>query len=261
VTSSRVAPTADAGDVKGIDKITAVRLAEILTERAVVANEVIADALYAQEKGGESLVQVLVSGGHITEWDLAKIVTECFNLPFLMAGNYQISEDAKKRLPKETLFRHTIVPLDVFGDVVCVSVPVMLTFEEMSRIQKENGCDLFPYVGLISENKRVLGEMHKDYKDWLEREGQRREEEAKRRAKAAPKAASDWMSIFDAGEAAIHDKKKAGDKPAPGSSAPAEAMNVFDVGDAAIQDAKKKAPAPAPAPKAPPTPPAGGAKK
>lgn len=247
--------------MKGIDKITAGRLAEVLTERAVVATEVIADALYAQEKGGESFAQVLVSGGHITEWDLAKIVTECFNLPFLMAGNYQISEDAKKRLPKETLFRYTLVPLDVFGDIVCVSVPVMLTFEEMSRIQKDHACDLFPYVGLISENRRVLGDLHKDYKEWLEREGQRREEESKRRAQAPTKAAGDWMSIFDAGDAAIQDRKKPGagaEKPA-GTVPSAGAMSVFDAGDAAIQEAKKKAAATAP--KAPSTPPSGDAKK
>ena len=67
---------ADARKVKGIEKLTSVRLAEILTERSAVSSEVITDALYAQDRLGESFVQVLVSGGHITEWDLAKIVTE-----------------------------------------------------------------------------------------------------------------------------------------------------------------------------------------
>ncbi|MFY9342874.1 MAG: hypothetical protein WAT39_10315 [Planctomycetota bacterium] len=198
--------------VKGIDKITSVRLAEILTERAIVSSEVLTDALYAHDKHGEPFVQILVSGGHITEWDLAKIVTENFNLPFLMAGNYQISDEAKNRLPKELLFKHTIVPLDVFGDIVCVAMPVMLPFDTISRIQKEHNCDLFPYVGLISENKKVLGDMHKDYPQWVEREQKRREEEAKKRALSPGKAAGDWMSIFDAGDAAIHDSKK---KPAP----------------------------------------------
>ena len=94
--------------VKGIEKITSVRLAEILTERDVVPSEIITDALYSQDKNGEPFVQVLVAGGHITEWDLAKIVTENFNLPFLMAGNYVISEEAKKRFPKELLFKYTM---------------------------------------------------------------------------------------------------------------------------------------------------------
>lgn len=195
--------------VKGIEKITSVRLAEILTERSVVTSDVITDALYAQDKHGEPFVQVLVGGGHITEWDLAKIVTENFNLPFLMAGNYQITDEARNRLPKETLFKYTIVPLDVFGDIVCVAMPVMLSFEEIARIQKEHDCDLFPYVGLITENRKVLGEMHKDYPQWVEQENRRREQEAKKRA-ARPSASepSDWMSIFDAGEQAIQETKR-----------------------------------------------------
>ena len=162
--------------MKGIEKITSVRLAEILTERAAVASEVITDALYAQDRHGEPFVQVLVGGGHITEWDLAKIVTEHFSLPLLMAGNYQINDIAKARLPKEVLFKHTMVPLDVFDDIVCVAMPVMLTFDEITRIQKEHKCDVFPYVGLISENKKVLTDMHKDYPEWVALDQHRRDE-------------------------------------------------------------------------------------
>jgi hypothetical protein len=194
--------------VKGIEKITSVRLAEILTERAIVSSEVITDALYAQDKHGDPFVQVLVSGGHITEWDLAKLVTENFNLPFLMAGNYQIGDEAKKRFPKEVLFKHTIVPLDVFGDIVCVAMPVMLSFEEIMKIQKEHNCDLFPYVGLVSENKKVIGDLHKEYPQWLEQEQKRREEVAKKRAAGGAKGGGDWMSIFDAGDQAIQDMRK-----------------------------------------------------
>jgi len=209
------------GSVKGIEKITSVRLAEILTERAVVSSEVITDALYSQDKHGEPFVQILVSGGHITEWDLAKLVTEHFSLPFLMASNYQISEAAKARLPKEVLFKHTIVPLDVFDDIVCVAMPVMLAYDDIVKIQKDHQCDLYPYVGLITENKKVLTDIHKDYPQWVEAETKRREDDAKKRAAgggSGGKASGDWMSIFDAGDQAIQSNKK---KPAPAAPAAA----------------------------------------
>lgn len=193
--------------MKGIEKLTSVRLAEILSERGVVPSEAITDALYAQDRAGEPFAQVLIGAGHITEWDLAKIVTESFNLPFLMAGNYQLGDHAKSRLPKEVLFEHMIVPLDVFDDIVCVSMPVMLPFEQVMKIQKAHNCELFPYVGLVSENKRVLTDLHKDYPHWLEQEQKRREAATEKRSKAAasgPAAgAGDWMSIFDAGDQAI----------------------------------------------------------
>jgi hypothetical protein len=208
---------ADADDrlVKGIEKITAVRLAEILTERAIMTSEVISDALCAQDRHGESFVQVMISGGHITEWDLAKIVAENFNLPFLLASNYQISDEAKKRFPKELLWKHLMVPLDVLDDIVCVSMPVMMTFEEMNKIQREQKCELFPYVGLITENKRTLAEMDKGFRTWMETEQLRREADAKKRSQS-PSKGGDWMSIFDAGDQATKDvpKKKAAAAPA-----------------------------------------------
>ena len=195
--------------MKGIEKITSVRLAEILTERSTVPSEVITDALYSQDQSGEPFAQVLVGAGHLTEWDLAKLVTEHFNLPFLMAGNYQISEDAKQRLPKETLFEHTIVPLDAFGDIVTVAMPVMLSFEAIAKIQKDHDCDLFPYVGLISENKKVLSDLYKDYPEWLAGAAKRREQAASARAnQAVPTSDNDWMSIFDAGDEAIQQGRR-----------------------------------------------------
>ncbi len=194
--------------MKGIEKITSVRLAEILTERDVVSSEVITDALYSQDKNGEPFVQVLVNGGHITEWDLAKIVTENFNLPFLMASTYSISEEAKERFPKETLFKYSMVPLDTFGDIVTVAMPVMLSFEDISKIQKEHHCDLFLYVGLITENQKVLTDLYKDYPQWLKKDQQRRVEEATKRKSAPKKEAGDWMSIFDAGDEAIQQSNK-----------------------------------------------------
>ena len=194
--------------MKGIEKITSVRLAEILTERDVVSSEVITDALYSQDKNGEPFVQVLVNGGHITEWDLAKIVTENFNLPFLMASTYSISDEAKERFPKETLFKYSMVPLDTFGDIVTVAMPVMLSFEDISKIQEEHDCDLFLYVGLITENQKVLTDLHKDYPQWLKKDQQRRVEEATKRKSAPKKEASDWMSIFDAGDEAIQQSNK-----------------------------------------------------
>jgi len=209
--------------VKGIEKITSVRLAEILTERAIMTSEVISDALCAQDRHGESFVQVLISGGHITEWDLAKIVCENFNLPFLLASHYQISDEAKARFPKELLWKHLMVPLDVLDDIVCVSMPVMLTFEEMNKIQREQKCELFPYVGLISENKKTLTEMDKSFTQWMEQGQQRREEDAKRRAQSPPTKGGDWMSIFDAGDQATKDvPKKKAEVPPPPAGKPAK---------------------------------------
>jgi hypothetical protein len=196
--------------VKGLEKLTSVRLAELLSQKGSIPSEAITDALYAQDKLGEPFVQVLVNAGHITEWDLAKLVTENFQLPFLLASNYSVSEAAKNRLPKDVLFQNMLTPLDVFDNVVCVVMPVMTPYDALARIQKDNNCELFPYVGLISESKKLLAEMFPDFAVWLEAEKQRREAELRKEQESDSKSkgdkGADWMSIFDAGDAAIRDK-------------------------------------------------------
>jgi hypothetical protein len=213
--------------VKGLEKLTPVRLAEVLTQKGTVPTEVITDALYAQDKQGEPFVQMLVGSGAITEWDLAKAVTEHFQLPFLMASNYTISDAARDKLPRNSVFQHLIVPIDVFNDVVCVVMPILTPFDTLMRIQKEINCDLYPYVGLISENKKVVSSLFPDYPAWAEKEQQRREAEATRQANARSKAK---------GAAAKGGGPSAGQAPDPGQPGSGEWMSIFDAGDQAIQD-------------------------
>lgn len=188
--------------MKGLEKLTSVRLAEILSQRGTVSTEAITDALYAQDKHGEPFAQVLVGGGQITEWDLAKAVTEHFQLPFLMPSNYSVTDQVRDRLPREVLFKNLLVPIDAFNDVVIVVMPILTHHEVLLRLQKEHDCAIFPYVGLISENKKVLGTLFDDFNAWFEKDQKRREHEATKKANTDR---SNWMSIFDAGEQAIQD--------------------------------------------------------
>ena len=193
-------------DVKGLEKFTYVRLAEVLSQKNAVPGEAITDALYAQDKYGDPFVQTIVAGGHITEWDLAKLVAENFQLPFIMASNYAIADEAKKRLPEKVLFENLLVPLDLFEDVICIVMPILTSFEVMMRIQKDTKVEVFPYVGLVSENKKILGTMFPAFKGWFENEQKRRELKATTRSHTKGRdAKGNWMSIFDAGDQAIQD--------------------------------------------------------
>ncbi len=206
---------ADGLEVKGLEKLTSVRLAEVITQKNSVPAEAITDALYSQDKHGEPFAQTLVAAGHITEWDLAKLVAENFQLPFLMASNYQVSDEAKKRIPDKVLFENLIVPLDLFDDVLCIVMPILTPFETIMKLQKDSKVEVFPYVGLISENKKVLGSLFPEFKAWLDGEQKRREQRATSRANGKEKEGGDWMSIFDAGDQAIQDTLGSVKKSAP----------------------------------------------
>lgn len=192
--------------MKGLEKLTSIRLAEALTQRDAIPNDVITDALYAQDRHGEPFVEALVATGHITEWDLAKTVVEQFQVPFLMASSYDVGDEVKNLVDKELLFEHCIVPIDRFENILTLAMPILTPTEVLSKIARATGCEVYPYVGLVSENKNVLGKLFPDYADWQKVSEKRREHARVQRAESEPKAANDnWASIFDSGDAQVRD--------------------------------------------------------
>jgi hypothetical protein len=208
--SSPDAPDVETVEVKGLDKLTTIRLAEILTQKNAVSNDVLTEALYSHDRYGESFVDLLIQGGHMSEWDLAKLVVEHFQLPFLLAGNYEVVDDVKALLPKEELFRHLIVPLDVFDKIVTVAMPILTPAETLLRLRRETGYDLYPYVGLITENRRVLSEMFEDFQAFQDNLTKERQANASKRQDQPGNDADggDWMSIFDSGDAQVRSSLK-----------------------------------------------------
>jgi hypothetical protein len=118
-----------------------------------------------------------------------------------MASNYEIDADVQKRIPREVLFKHMIVPLDAFDDALTLVMPILTPFEILNKIQNNLSCEVFPYVGLISENKKVLSELYPDFKEWLAKDKVKREQ----RRQQPREQHSDWMNIFDDADAAVRD--------------------------------------------------------
>jgi len=191
---------ADTSGVKGLEKLTFIRLAEVLSQTQAVGTDAITDALYAADAHGEPFPDVLVSAGAISEWDLAKLVVEHFQLPFLMAGHHALNEEALKRIPEADLFRLHLVPLDAFDHVVTVSMPILTPFEQIDRLQKTLEIEIFPYVGLVSENRKLLKEQFAAFTAWHEDQQKKREV---RRGQPKKNTPGDWASIFDTGDQAV----------------------------------------------------------
>lgn len=189
--------------MKGLEKLTPIRLAEVLSQKGLVNGEAIADALYANDKHREPFTEILVSGGHITEWDLAKVVVEHFQLPFIMSGSYDVPNEIRARLPKEVLFANLLVPLDVFHDVMTLAMPILTPYDTIKAIQNDHKVLLYPYVGLPSENKTVLAQMFPDFKEWSAQNQKELEARRKRKQKRSGSSDDDWMSLFDSADAAV----------------------------------------------------------
>ncbi|MEO0480023.1 MAG: hypothetical protein AAF196_11115 [Planctomycetota bacterium] len=186
--------------MKGLDKFTPIRLAEALTQKGAVPSEIVSDSLYAQEHSGQSFVELLIDSGAVTEWDLAKIVVEQFQLPFFTVSNYQSPAEIKEVVPAEVLFETQVVPLDIFEDVLTVALPVYSSFETFGKIERAAKKKLYPYIGLVSENRKILAERYPNYLDWEKERKKKIEAQINQKPSGAQAPMDGWQNIFDVGD-------------------------------------------------------------
>ena len=180
--------------MKGLDRLTIVRLAEVLSQNGSVPTEQITDALYQQDKTGIPFVDLVIESGEVSEWDIAKCVVQHFQLPFLMTSNLDIDRKAVELLPEDFLFEHRIVPFSNCGEVLSVSMPILTPFKVLTQAQSLCAREIFPFVGLTSENRKILSELFPEHKEV---------DPGERMAAGGDKSLdtdSSWQNIFDIGD-------------------------------------------------------------
>ena len=182
--------------MKGMERITTVRLAEALSQSGAVPTEIITDALYQQDQTGIPFCEVLVDAGEVSEWDLAKVVVQHFQLPFMMASSVTIDENAVKSVDEDFLFEHRLLPIDLCGDTLSVSMPVLVPHKILSQVESKSGKTVFPYVGLASENVKLLFQIFPEHT----RDIERKVAAVDQAQEADLGGGGAWESIFDVGD-------------------------------------------------------------
>jgi hypothetical protein len=181
---------ADSYNMKGLERITTVSFAEVLSDSGQIPNEKITEALYQQDSSGSSFVEYLVDVGATTEWDLAKVVVQHFQIPFLMCEYLDINTDALKLFEPEFLFKYKIIPFQKLGSVINILMPTFVPFKILELCKSYTKKEIFPFVGLPSENKRILKREFPDFKFDLDKQ-----------IPEAPQINENtWENVFDIGD-------------------------------------------------------------
>ena len=178
--------------MKGMERITSVRLAEALSHSALISNDKLTEALYSQDSTGIPFVEILVDSELVSEWDIAKVVVQQYQLPFIIPSSFEVNPQALSILPEDYLFEHRILPVDVYGSVLTISMPVLLPYKVLEQVQTLTSLDIFPFVGLISENLKILYTLFPEHS---------REDDHRGKGKMAEVDSQDtWKNIFDLGD-------------------------------------------------------------
>jgi hypothetical protein len=161
-------------------------LAEVLRQRNLVDRRRLSLALQTSSQSAIPFPEVLVTDGLIGDWDLARVVSDLYSLPFLPVSVCSPQPEAMAGLDAAFLRQHRLIPLDRFGGLLTVCMPAIVPADVLGTLAASNNIQVLPVVGTVNTNNK-----------WFE------ENMASDVPAALPNSPADWSNIFDEGNAAV----------------------------------------------------------
>lgn len=177
--------------MKATPRLDYERLADALIDRGLLDREAARLVLQQAHSAGTPFCEILVEENLVSDWEVARVTAEIFNLAFLPVEVAPPSERVLATLDKDYLRKHGLVPIDRIGDILTVAMPGLVPSAILNAVNTNEGTIVLPVVGLVQSNRA-----------WLTKYAPVTE---------APRAAlpvevvddADWANIFDAGDEAV----------------------------------------------------------
>jgi hypothetical protein len=170
------------------------RVAEVLADRGLVEPQALREALQFSGQGNLPFPEALVSANLVQDWELSRVVSELYNLPFLTVDVIDPDPKAMKGLDSQFLVENGLVPIGRFGQVLTIAMPALVPADVLGMLAAQSDLFVLPVVGTVRTNRK-----------WLESNLQVQPAAAIPHAsgKANSGEPGEWGSIFDAGDAAV----------------------------------------------------------
>ncbi|MEM8885372.1 MAG: hypothetical protein AAGD14_15000 [Planctomycetota bacterium] len=143
------------------ERVKRKRLGDLIVDEGLVEKDVVIAALRDQQASGRLLSSILLEYEALDPFDLARIVTEQYQVPFVDLENYTVHKDLIQEFPAELLYRHRMLPLERFGKLVamaCQEVPSLDAYRELREL--DNVDSVFVYSAFSRDVLLKLQENH-----------------------------------------------------------------------------------------------------
>ena len=153
-------------------------LRDVLLAQGVLSSELADELMSSARDTHEPFGAVVVDAGHLTAWDLAKVVATHYQLPYIPLSGFEYDRDLAEGLPPATLYQYLILPIGRFGRVRSFAVIEPPCRDCINALRDACQTDLFFFVAEAPEVQRLLRENVKV---------------------VDTKADTSWQNIFEAG--------------------------------------------------------------
>ena len=169
------------------------RLADHLVEAGLIDRATAQHVLQQCVSTGALFPELLVKEGLISDWEVSRVCSELFHLPYLPVCSYEPSPDAAKGLDPDYLHQYGLVPLDRFGDLLTVSLPGLVPSVVLENLIGNTNLKILAVIGTVETNRRWLDEhISPSHTNSLEAFGA-----------ALPDDDSSWANLFDVADSAV----------------------------------------------------------
>lgn len=159
-----------------------------MAERGMVEPQALQEALDTCTKGGVPFPTALVNANLVADWELSRVVSELYHLPFLTVDMCVPDTEAFEGITEDYIRETGLIPLSRYGEVLTVCMPGLVAAETLGLLSAELDVFILPVVGTVRTNAT-----------WIESNFVVEKPEATRE----PGVSAEWSDIFDAADAAV----------------------------------------------------------
>ena len=135
------------------------RLSDLIVDEGLAEKDLVISALHEQQQTGRLLSSILLDIEAVDQYDLARVITEQYQVPFVDLENYSTHKDLIREFPAEVLHQARILPLERFGKFVCFAcqeIPSPETYKKLREIV----AGVFVFSGFARDIVLQLQEHH-----------------------------------------------------------------------------------------------------
>ena len=128
------------------------KFGEILVEAGVITNSVLTTALQAQKKSGLALGRILEDMGAISDWDIATILAQQFNLAAIQKISAPvIPENLLQVINCDVAIKKNIFPLELKDGLLRLAISNPLDFDTLEKIAFKTSLRIEPVLATPTE--------------------------------------------------------------------------------------------------------------
>ncbi|MDA1194124.1 MAG: hypothetical protein O2894_02985 [Planctomycetota bacterium] len=160
-------------------------LRDVLVGQGIISAELADELAESAYEAGEAFGYAVVDAGHMSAWDLTKVVAGHYQMPVLPLAGYEFDDSIMDGMSAATLYQYQVLPVDRFGRAWSFAVAEPPSRDCVAALREAFGSAIFFFVADAEVVKNMVRE-HVKVVDATSDKG--------------------WQSLFDSADAAIKDE-------------------------------------------------------